>query len=80
MISKCYFNLTLSFEKQPLVAKNKGKIMFVRKLLLEFWGYGHAFFCKTSANYSVLTRTKGDFKILLQSDSIVRKAAFDCEK
>ena len=54
--------------------------MFVRKLLLEFWGYGHAVFCKTSANYLVQTRTMNDFKILFQSDAIVRKAAFGREK
>ena len=80
MISKFYFSRTLLSEKQPLVVKNKGKIMFVRKLLLEFWGYGHAVFCKTSANDPVLTRTFNDFNILFQSDAIARKTVFCREK
>ena len=80
MISTFYFSRKLLSEKQPSVVKNTGKIMFVRKLLLEFWGYGHAVFCKTWANYPVLTRTINDFKILFQSDTIVRKAAFGREK
>ena len=54
--------------------------MFVRKLRLQFWIYGHAVFCKTSENYPVLTRTKNDLKILFQSDAISRKAAFGREK
>ena len=80
MISKLYFSRTVLSEKQALVMENKRKIMYVRKLLLEFWDYRHAVFCKTSASYLVQTRTMNDFKILFQSEAIVRKAAFGREK
>ena len=80
MISKLYFSRTLLSEKQALVMKNKRKIMYVRKLLLEFWGYGHSIFCNTTENYLFLTRTVNNFKILFQSDAIVRKTAFGRKK
>ena len=62
MISKFYFNPTLLSENEPLVAKNKVKIMVVQKLLLEVWGYGHAVFCKISTNYLVVK----DLKMILK--------------
>ena len=80
MISIFYLIWTLLSGKQALIAKNKRKIMFVRKLLLQFWGYGHAVFRKTSANYLILRRSKNDFEILSYSDAIVRKAGICREK
>ena len=65
MISTFNFNRTLQSEKQPLVAKNKGKIMFVRQLLLEIWRYGHAVAFKISTNYLVVKILKMILKFYL---------------
>ena len=41
---KILFQSDAISRKAAFGREKQGKIMFVRKLLLEFWGYGHAVF------------------------------------